>query len=291
MSASSNSNTLSVMLPLTYGSQNFNSVLVDGVAKPYTIFTVSGKQLALVSVNAGNHTFAVGYGAQPNTPTPAPPTNTPTATNTPTVTPSPTPTLPPGVAPGVARTGSIGSGSISVSVAGQFRLDFTAANGWQPTSWYDLATSSSQDLANKNGGGAGYNLLQLPNEILFNGTWYSLADVQNATATILEETPARLTLRTQYHIRPSGSDFLVQTDYTIYASGRVAVNMAIQNQSGASRTLSTVEYAFLNVENGLAWRYLEPQQQPCDRLPAHQWVDTIPRLAGDQLRRRYYDRH
>jgi hypothetical protein len=256
MAATANSNTLSVLLPLTFGGRNFNSVLVDGASSAYTVFTVAGQQLALVSVGAGNHTFNVGYGAAANTATPAPtntPTNTPGPTSTPTRTPTPSPTPQPGVAPGVARSGTIAGGSISVSVAGQFQLDFTAASGWQPTRWFDLATSSSQDLANKNGSGPGYNVLNLPTEFLEGGSWYSLANAQSVTASILEETPARLVLRTSYHIRPSGSDFLVQTDYTIYASGRVAASLTIQNQSGASRTLSTVEYAFLNVENSLAW--------------------------------------
>src|SRR5262249_22140392 len=158
-----------------------------------------------------------------------------------TNTPSPTPTLPPGVAQGVVRSGSVAGGSISVSVPGQFRLDFVNTSAWQPTRWFDLATSSSQDLANKGGSSAGYNGLNEPAEILFGGAWYSLAHAQSATASILEETPARVTLRTQYHIRPAGADFLVQTDYTIYASGRVAASLTIQNQSGSSETLDTVE--------------------------------------------------
>ncbi len=52
LSAGSSDHPLSVLLPLTYGSQNFNSVLVDGASTPYTIFTVSGQQQALVSVPA-----------------------------------------------------------------------------------------------------------------------------------------------------------------------------------------------------------------------------------------------
>jgi hypothetical protein len=247
LSASANSSSLSILLPLTFGSRSFNSVLVDGTSAGYTVFTVSGRQLALVSVSAGNHSFSVGYGTQPNTPTPTSvmPTSTPTS--------APTPTPQPGTAPGVVRTGSVGGGTISVSVAGKFQLDFTAASGWQPTRWFDLATSSSQDLANKGGGGLGYNVLNEPAEFLYNGTWYWLNDAQDASATILEETPARLILRTQYHLRPSSSDFLVQTDYTVYASGRVAASLTVQNLSGASRTLTTVECPMLNVEDALAW--------------------------------------
>ena len=253
MAATSNSNTLSVLLPLTFSGRNFNSVLVDGASSSYTVFTVAGRQLALVNVGAGNHTFNVGYGATANTATPAPPTSTTGPTNTPSSTPTSTPTPQPGVAPGVTRSGTIAGGTLSIGVAGQYQLDFTAANAWQPTRWFDLASSASQDLANKSGGGAGYNLLQVPTEFLYNGIWYSIANAQSVTASILEETPARVILRTQYHIQPSGSDFLVQTDYTIYASGRVATSLTIQNLSSSSQTLNTVEYAFLNVEDTLGW--------------------------------------
>lgn len=97
LAATANSNTLSVLVPLTYSGRSFNSVLVDGVASPYTIFTVAGQQLALVSVAAGNHTFNIGYGAQANTPTATAtgaitntPTNTATGTLTSTATSTPT---------------------------------------------------------------------------------------------------------------------------------------------------------------------------------------------------------
>ncbi len=106
-----------------------------------------------------------------------------------------------------------------MSVPGKFQLDFTSAGAWQPTRWFDLATSSSQDLANKGGSSVGYNVLNEPTEIRFDGSWYSLANAQSVTASILEETPARVTLRTQHHLRSTGADFLVQTDYTIYPRG------------------------------------------------------------------------
>ena len=259
IAATANTNRLSILLPLTYGSVNFNSVLVDGNPASYTTFSVSGQELALVSVQAGNHTFAVGYGAQPNTPTLTPimptntPTNTPLPTNTPTNTPTVTPTPQPGVAPGVVINGSIAGGNLSVNVSGKFQLDFTAANGWQPTSWYDLATSTSQDLANKSSGGLGHNVLVSPFEVLYNTGWYSLDNAQNATVSILEQSPARAILQTQYHLATEGGDFLVQAVYTIYASGRIAVNMAIQNATGASQTLTTIEYPSVNVESTLGW--------------------------------------
>jgi hypothetical protein len=186
-----------------------------------------------------------------NTPTSLP--NTATPTSTPTRTPTNTPTPPAGGAPPIVRSGSVAGGSISLSVAGKFQLDFTSATAWQPARWYDLATSSSQDLANKGASQTVYNLLNEPIEIRYSGTWYNIANAQSPTVTILEENASRVVLRTQFHLRPTSSDFLVQTDYTVYASGRVAVSASVQNQSGASRTLSSVEYAFLNVEDSLSW--------------------------------------
>ncbi|MCL4295968.1 MAG: hypothetical protein KJ077_09585 [Anaerolineae bacterium] len=259
LNAANSGHTLSLLLPPAYGGRYFNSILVDGSPASYASFTVSGQEMIRVSVGAGNHSFNIGYGAQANTPTPTPPTPvatatlTPTSTGTPANTPTHTPTPLPGMAPAVTRTGSAAEGTISVSVAGKFQLDFTGANAWQPARWFDLADSASQDLANKNGSGPGYNVLNQPVEMLYNGAWYSLTNAQEASVTILEESPARLVLRSQYHLRPSGSDFLVRTDYTVYASGRVAVNLALQNLSGASRTLGMIEYAFLNVEDALGW--------------------------------------
>ncbi|WP_026369853.1 hypothetical protein [Kallotenue papyrolyticum] len=94
LAAAGNSDPLSILLPLTFDGRSFTSALVDGAPAPYTVFNVHGRDFAHIKVTAGNHTFHVGYGAQPNTPTPtntsAPPTNTPRPTNTPTPTTTPT---------------------------------------------------------------------------------------------------------------------------------------------------------------------------------------------------------
>ncbi len=116
-------------------------------------------------------------------------------------------------------------------MAGKFQIDFTAATAWQPVRWYDLATSSSQDLANKGASLLAYNILHEPVEVLYSNIWYNIANAQSPTVTILEENAARVVLRTQYHLQPAGSDFLVQTDYTVYASGRVAVATSVLNQA------------------------------------------------------------
>jgi hypothetical protein len=93
MSAANASKTLSVLLPLTFDGRNLTSVLVDGNPQSFSTFTISGRQLALINVSAGNHTFNAGYGTQASTSTPtSTPSPTSTATNTSTNTPSPTST-------------------------------------------------------------------------------------------------------------------------------------------------------------------------------------------------------
>ncbi|HEX9440741.1 MAG TPA: hypothetical protein VF909_13725 [Roseiflexaceae bacterium] len=75
LGSASISETLSVLLPLTFGGQNLDSVSVDGTATQYTAFTVSGEQVALVGVKAGNHAFKVHYPVL-QTPTEAAPAST-----------------------------------------------------------------------------------------------------------------------------------------------------------------------------------------------------------------------
>ena len=264
LQAAATEHTMSVLLPLTQGNVNFNSVLVDGNPNGYQTFSVSGVEYARVTVSSGNHSFAVGYGALPNTPTPTStaPTATPTLTATPTTaaqtptpasTPTPIPTPPAGIAPGVTLGGTIAEGNLSVVVPGKFRLDFSAAAGWQPVSWYDLAADPAQDLANKGATRAARNVLNPPMELLYNSVWYSLDDAQNASIGILENNSARIVLYSQYQLQPAGANLLVQTTYSIYASGRVAVHMQVTNTAAGSVLLSQVEYPFVNVEDTLSW--------------------------------------
>jgi hypothetical protein len=75
LSSASISETLSVLLPLTFGGQNLDSISIDGAATQYTAFTVSGEQVALVGVKSGDHAFKVHYPV-PQTPTSAAPAST-----------------------------------------------------------------------------------------------------------------------------------------------------------------------------------------------------------------------
>ena len=92
------SNTLSILLPPSFGGQPLEAVRVDGAAAQPADFEVAGRRLALVAVKAGKHTFEVQFPGQPASPTPAPATATPEApttatpeapTNAPTSTASP----------------------------------------------------------------------------------------------------------------------------------------------------------------------------------------------------------
>ncbi len=96
LSAGTSTPSLSFMLPLQSSSGALSSVLVDGLPVAFTTFTVSGRNQALVSVAAGNHTIAAVYGGAAPTATSTPqvaPTSTPTSipTNAPTNTPTNTP--------------------------------------------------------------------------------------------------------------------------------------------------------------------------------------------------------
>jgi hypothetical protein len=97
--------TLSTMLPLNYLGGNLESVQVDGAGASYTTQTISGVNVAFVTVSAGNHSFVVDYAGSsgPSTPTNTP-TNTPTATNVPPNTPTNTPTNTPIFSPTPTNT-------------------------------------------------------------------------------------------------------------------------------------------------------------------------------------------
>jgi hypothetical protein len=153
----------------------------------------------------------------------------------------------------LVRSGSIAEGRLSYQVDGRFRLDFTQAGRWTPGAWYDPATSSAQNLANTSGATPNYNVLQVPVEILYDGAWYSINEVQDAAITIQEETAERVVLVTTYTLRPQGSMFQVQAIYTLTTTGRMSVDMSLTNRSGAERTLQDAEYAFTNVQDSLGW--------------------------------------
>jgi hypothetical protein len=76
LNTAATSNTLSILLPPSFGGQPLESVQVDGAAAKPTDFEVAGRKLALVDVKAGKHTFEVRYPGQQVATAPVPPTAT-----------------------------------------------------------------------------------------------------------------------------------------------------------------------------------------------------------------------
>ncbi len=73
------SNTLSILLPPSFGGQPLEAVQVDGAAAQTADFEVAGRKLALVDVKAGKHTFEVRYPGQQVATAAVAPTATPAA--------------------------------------------------------------------------------------------------------------------------------------------------------------------------------------------------------------------
>lgn len=68
---------LTTMIPLSYGGEPLDSVIVDNIWIPYSVQTIKGINVAFASVPAGNHNFMVRYGTSPEPP-PALPNAAPT---------------------------------------------------------------------------------------------------------------------------------------------------------------------------------------------------------------------
>lgn len=133
------------------------------------------------------------------------------------------------------------------------------------------------DLANKDGVSINYNVLNEPVELQIGRSWYGIANAQDVQMTFIEENPGRVILRTEYSLRPDRDNFLVQTDYTVYASGRVVVNLNVHNMSGGKRKLDTIKYASLNMEDTFVWN-ISPISDT--HALAFQRVDALPPLAN-----------
>jgi hypothetical protein len=102
LSTAATSNTLSVLLPPTFGGRPLAEVQVDGAAAQPIDFEVSGRKLALVDVKAGEHSFDVHYSGQqaltavPTQPAPEAPTAVPTLPAPTAATPTAASTAPSG---------------------------------------------------------------------------------------------------------------------------------------------------------------------------------------------------
>lgn len=161
----------------------------------------------------------------------------------------------------IARTGSSSSGTVSVLVAGRFQIDFTKDAAWQAVRWFDLGTAPGVDLANKSSPTDSPTLVE---PIILQDTASNYFDTSVAITpaiTVLEENPARVVLSTTYKFHqttPPDSglpckDTTMRADYTLYASGRVAVNSSLHNDDVARCTVDNFDYCNTQVEPSLPW--------------------------------------
>ncbi len=156
LQSATSAHTLSMLVPLTYDNQYINSVSVGGSAASYQTVTISGQNLALVTVPSNDYAVTVTYGAVANTPTTIPTaTNTPTPSPTPTFTPSPIVTNTPTATPPTSSNAwthvpgqcdpSLGGAVFSVagSGCGGNATTFDSRQVFRPSILRDVATTQS----------------------------------------------------------------------------------------------------------------------------------------------------
>ena len=155
---------------------------------------------------------------------------------------------PAGPAEPVVVTRSADDTSITVRVEGKFQIDFVEDASWQPARWFDLQQPVIEDLV------AGRPFLTSPCEILKMGVgWFGALEATDAWVDVIEETPGRAVVRATYEHDEDWGELQIQTDYTIYASGRVAARAIITNIDLSDVLLNAIEMAHVNVSADLSW--------------------------------------
>lgn len=158
-----------------------------------------------------------------------------------------------GGAPGVLSTplvlsGSVADGVVGLSVAGAYRLEFTQPTNWQLERWFDLPTSDVVNLASQ----INRNMLHEPIEMQVGGNWGGADEADFLDVTLTDETPARVLVETTLRY-PAGGAFTVHNTYSVHASGRVGVRVAITNQTASAQTFDASEVHHTSVNEMLAW--------------------------------------
>lgn len=156
--------------------------------------------------------------------------------------------------PQVVRQGTDVTGSIRVSVAGQYEIQFTQASSWQPGRWLDLLHSSSENLA-------GTPIFVEPWVVEYFGSWIFPGDGTRKYARQGEENRVRVEVQTHFHIDPPAdaglnppTDHLsIEGSYWFYATGRVAVRQDVVNSVPGVSTLTNSEYAHTSVSSAMTW--------------------------------------
>ena len=118
LTSAATGNTLSTILPLTYGGQTLRSVTVDGSPATFSTQTIKGTNVAFVGMAAGSHSVSATYDGPTPTPSNTPkPSATFTPTATPTKTPTSAPTNTPTNTPTATRTPTATATSTSTTTA------------------------------------------------------------------------------------------------------------------------------------------------------------------------------
>jgi hypothetical protein len=144
----------------------------------------------------------------------------------------------------VVRLGDMNAGLVSVSVEGQYQIDFTQGGLWLPTRWFDLFHSQMDNLASS------ARRLSTPWVIRYFGSWREPEDGTDQYLQFGEQNDVRVQIDTHYHQLPPGdagfdasAHLSLEGHYWFYASGRVIASQRISNAVGSTATLSDAEYA------------------------------------------------
>ncbi|MBX3187391.1 MAG: hypothetical protein KF819_10270 [Labilithrix sp.] len=138
--------------------------------------------------------------------------------------------------------------SLRCRVEGSFELEFPSNRNHAFQVWRDLTKPTPVNL-----GGS---------PLLFDAirTTMEGAEISNATGTeggyvdFLDETPVRVSFRNyEHHVLPSTADAKVWTRFTVYASGRVAIEVEVANPGGAAYTLPAGWQFHTTNLGALAW--------------------------------------
>lgn len=133
-------------------------------------------------------------------------------------------------------TGTIESGALAISAAGRFTLESDASVRWHLARWYDLATDPEElnDLAAKIVNPQVYANSLHTLWVKPAAEWTSLEKGVVTNATIVDDTPVRVTLTADLDPEPAVSTELhVRFRYNVYASGHVSVESTLSSSQPA----------------------------------------------------------
>jgi hypothetical protein len=149
--------------------------------------------------------------------------------------------------PPLRRGGSIESGALEFTIDGRVQLGFTQKRSWQLVQWRDLGlgVELGNDYATS---------MSEPIQVGYNDKYYGTRLSSEATVEILEETPARATLRTTFvHRPPNGSEHRATTTYVVYADSRIVESVIYEKTSGNLPPTDYFEYGHTNATHDQPW--------------------------------------